>query len=80
VLGPQVALVFHDQFQLEAWNRFLPADRYPNVWIDTHQYVATFARAAHATTLRSHKAIARITGARIARAQRPHAFLIKRRR
>ena len=76
ILGPQIALVFHDQFQLEAWDRFLPADRYPNVWIDTHQYVATFARATHAQTLRAHRAIARLMGARIARAQRHHPVLV----
>jgi len=38
--------------------------------------VATFASAAHATTLRSHKTIARIIGARIARAQRHHPVLV----
>lgn len=76
ILGQDVALVFHDQFQLGAWNRFLPADRYPNVWIDTHQYVATFARAAHIGSLRGHVAIARSMGARIALAQRHHPILV----
>lgn len=76
ILGRDVALVFHDQFQLEAWDRFLPASHYPNVWIDTHQYIATAARMLHARTLRAHIALTRVTGARIARAQRHHPILV----
>lgn len=76
LVGPHVALVFHDQFMLGAWNRFMPADRYPNVWIDTHQYVATYARVAHISSLRGHLALARGIGARIALAQRHHPILV----
>lgn len=76
ILGRDAVLVFHDQFQLEAWDRFLPASHYPNVWIDTHQYIATAARVLHARTLRQHIALARVTGARIARAQRHHPILV----
>ena len=76
IVGPKVALVFHDQFQLEAWGRFLPKDRYPNVWIDTHQYVGTTARALRLTNWRGHLALARGTGLRIARAQRHHPILV----
>lgn len=39
LVGPDVALVFHDQFELEAWNELLPTERYDNVVIDTHQYL-----------------------------------------
>lgn len=76
ILGRDVALVFHDQFQLGAWDRFLPAGRHPNVWIDTHQYVATLARATRISSLRGHLAIARVVGMRIARAQRHHPVLV----
>lgn len=76
ILGQHVALVFHDQFQLEAWDKFLPADRYPNVWIDTHQYIGTMARSLHVKSLRGHVALARATGARIARANRHHPVLV----
>lgn len=76
ILGPQVALVFHDQFQLEAWGGFMPAKRYPNVWIDTHQYLAPLARAARVRSLRGHRALARAIGARIASAQRHHPVLV----
>lgn len=76
IVGPSVALVFHDQFTLGAWNRFMPADRYPNVWIDTHQYVGTFTRGTHVGSLRGHLAVARSVGARIALAQRHHPVLV----
>lgn len=76
IVGPDVALVLHDQFQLEAWSRFLPAERYPNVWIDTHQYIGTFARGVHVSSLRGHLVAARATGARIALAQRHHPVLV----
>lgn len=39
IVGPEVALVFHDQFELDSWDDLLPADRYENVVIDTHQYL-----------------------------------------
>ena len=76
IVGPNVALVFHDQFQLEAWDRFLPRDRHPNVWIDTHQYVGTTARALHLGSWRGHLTIARGIGLRVARAQRHHPILV----
>ena len=76
ILGQEVALVFHDQFMLGAWGNFMPAHRYPNVWIDTHQYVATFAKAAHITSLRGHLALARGIGARITLAERHHPVLV----
>ncbi len=76
ILGPEVPLVFHDQFELDAWDRFMPAKLYPGVWIDTHQYVGTFARAAHLTSLRAHVLAARATGLRIARASRHHPVLV----
>lgn len=76
ILGSEVALVFHDQFQLGAWNRFLPKDSYPNVWLDTHQYVGTLARATHVSSLRGHLALTRGIGARIALAQRHHPILV----
>lgn len=39
ILGPEVALVFHDQFELDSWDELLPAETYENVVIDTHQYL-----------------------------------------
>ena len=39
IVGPEVALVFHDQFELESWDNLLPADQYDNVVIDTHLYM-----------------------------------------
>ena len=39
ILGPDVALVFHDQFDLASWDNLLPEDRYQNVVIDTHLYL-----------------------------------------
>lgn len=76
IVGPRVALVFHDQFRLYAWDRFMPKDRYPNVWIDTHQYINTYARNAHVTTLYGHLLLARALGLRIAYAQRFHPVLV----
>lgn len=76
ILGPHVKLVFHDQFQLSAWNSFLPAKRYPNVWIDTHQYVGTLASGLHIRTLAGHLAAARFVGMQIALAQRHHPVLV----
>lgn len=76
ILGLDTALVLHDQFMLGAWNRFMPQERYPNVWIDTHQYVGTFVRAAHIRSLRGHLLAASAVGARIALAQRHHPVLV----
>ena len=39
IVGPEVALVFHDQFELESWRDLLPQDRYDNIVIDTHLYL-----------------------------------------
>ena len=39
IVGPEVALVYHDQFELDSWDDLLPADRYENIVIDTHQYL-----------------------------------------
>ncbi len=39
IVGPDVALVFHDQFELRRWQHLLPASRYINVVIDTHMYL-----------------------------------------
>ena len=76
ITGPRVALVLHDRFQLGSWGRFMPADRYPNVWIDTHQYVGTMARGLHVGSLAGHLALARVVGANIARAERHHPVLV----
>lgn len=76
ILGPEVALVFHDQFQLNAWARLMPQDRYPNVWIDTHLYVGTIARGLHQRTLKAHLAIINALRARIALAARHHPVLV----
>jgi hypothetical protein len=76
VLGRQTALVFHDQFQLWAWEHFLPRDRYPGVWLDTHHYLSTYARIAHARSLRAHLVLARAIGALVARAERFHPVLV----
>lgn len=76
ILGPRVALVFHDQFRLYSWDRFMPKDRYPNVWIDTHQYIASYMRNTHMTTFHAHLLFTRALGARIAYAQRFHPVLV----
>ncbi|MDO5119506.1 MAG: cellulase family glycosylhydrolase [Coriobacteriales bacterium] len=39
IVGPDVALVFHDQFDLASWDELLPASRYENIVIDTHMYL-----------------------------------------
>lgn len=39
IVGPEVALVFHDQFELDTWDHLLPEDQYQNVVIDTHLYL-----------------------------------------
>ena len=39
IVGPDVALVFHDQFELASWDELLPRERYQNVVIDTHLYL-----------------------------------------
>ena len=39
LVGPEVALVFHDQFDLESWDELLPQDQYENIVIDTHLYL-----------------------------------------
>ena len=76
IVGPEVALVFHDQFQLGAWHSFMPRNRYANVWIDTHQYIATYVHGLHVTSLRGHLLAARIIGAMVARSQRYHPTLV----
>ncbi len=76
ILGPDVALVFHDQFELNAWSHLMPASRYPNVWIDTHLYVGTIARGLHLHTLRTHVAIIRALKAHVALASRYHPVLV----
>lgn len=76
ILGHEAALVLHDRFQLEAWDRFLPRDRHPNIWLDTHLYVGTTARALGVRGLRGHLALARLCGLRVARAERHHPVLV----
>lgn len=39
IVGPDVALVFHDQFDLASWDDLLPQDRYDNIVIDAHLYL-----------------------------------------
>ena len=39
IVGPKVALVFHDQFELASWDNLLPQDKYENIVIDTHMYL-----------------------------------------
>jgi len=39
IVGPDVALVFHDQFDLASWDDLLPAESYDNIVIDTHMYL-----------------------------------------
>ena len=39
IVGPDGALVYHDQFDLASWDDLLPADRYDNIVIDTHLYL-----------------------------------------
>ena len=39
IVGPEVALVYHDQFDLASWDELLPEDRYENIVIDTHMYL-----------------------------------------
>ena len=39
IVGPEVALVFHDQFELDTWDDLLPRNQYKNVVIDTHLYL-----------------------------------------
>ena len=39
IVGPEVALVFHDQFELDTWDDLLPEGEYDNIVIDTHLYM-----------------------------------------
>ena len=39
IVGPEVALVFHDQFELRRWDHLLPGSQYENIVIDTHPYL-----------------------------------------
>ena len=39
IVGPEVALVFHDQFELDTWDDLLPESKYENIVIDTHLYL-----------------------------------------
>ncbi len=39
IVGPDVALVFHDQFEPNTWDNLLPQDQYQNIVIDTHMYL-----------------------------------------
>lgn len=76
ILGSSVALVFHDQFRLAAWHKFMPKDRYPNVWIDTHQYISTLAKGLNIKTMAGHIAATKVVGLQIARSQRYHPTLV----
>lgn len=39
IVGPEVALVFHDQFELDTWDDLLPESEYENIVLDTHLYM-----------------------------------------
>lgn len=39
IMPENKVIVLSDQFDLGKWDNFMPADRYPGVWLDTHKYI-----------------------------------------
>ena len=76
IVGPEVKLVFHDRFSLRSWDHFDPGNGDPNVWIDTHQYVAFADKWLRRRDLKSYVALVDRMGARVQKAARYHPVLV----
>ncbi|MDO4798752.1 MAG: cellulase family glycosylhydrolase [Coriobacteriales bacterium] len=76
IVGPEVALVFHDRFELWRWNRVMVGDAYCNVWIDTHQYLCFADGRLRTCDLAGYGRLARRMARRLGRAARHHKILV----
>lgn len=77
VLGSGVALVFHDQFELDNWTDFMPAKQYQNVWMDTHMYLNFSESKMPDKKLSSYLALIETDFAKaLSRAKKHHPVLV----
>lgn len=76
IVGPDVQLVFHDRFELPAWNGLLARHRDPNVWLDTHQYVCFTEFGFRRRDLREYERRAWLMGRLVRRAAKHHPVLV----
>ena len=76
ILGPDVALVFHDRFRLGEWNRFMVGDGYENVWVDTHQYLCFADGDFERYDLEEYLRKVRLVAHEVRRAARYHPVLV----
>ena len=76
IVGPEPQLVFHDRFDLHAWDSWSPNPADKNVWIDTHKYVC-FADAHFAHhSLEEYLHMTEHMGSSIAKAARHHRIMV----
>lgn len=72
-----VAVVLHDNFNLELWDEFMPKDTYENVVIDTHMYLFMLEQQMQDKAIKNYEEmIAKDFGARLARAQKYHPVIV----
>lgn len=76
IVGPDVALVFHDRFRLGEWSRFMRGPNYENVWIDTHQYLCFSDAGLERHDLEEYLRLARLFSRRVGRAAKYHRVLV----
>ena len=76
LVGNEVALVFHDRFELEAWSHAMVGRAYANVWIDTHLYLSFADDGFERYDLKEYLALLRRFERRVVRAARSHPILV----
>lgn len=76
IVGSDVAIVLHDRFELGHWDRFMPADRYPNVWLDTHRYLCFCDGRLRQKTLGDYLALLGRQAHKLRRAAEHHPILV----
>ena len=76
VVGADVRLVFHDRFQLGAWNGLLAGAHDDNVWIDTHRYLCFLEQGFRKYDLREYERRAALVAWVVRRAARHHHVLV----
>ncbi len=76
LVGPEVRLVFHDQFSLGAWDRFDPGRGDANVWMDTHCYAAFSDAKMASRDLAGYLELVGTMAAKLERAAQHHPILV----
>ena len=76
IVGPDVKLVFHDQFERESWDHLLPCDHYENIAIDTHMYLVFSEWGFRKYDVPEYVRMVKKFAARIKSAARYHEILV----